>query len=227
MRSVQGGRCMTARNEKHHIMIPLSDFDAVSLYPSAMKRLWTVLGMPQVIPPEHLSREFLLTHTFTEDQTVADSEQFIGTYIVEIEITFTAKPRDFPLIRVRENEVTNYENKCTRLVVNQITLENIVEFQGISCNIIQGIYWVGDNANDELRKRTILTLFRYFLIREQYMRQISPLQGAFKLIMNSAYGKTTMKDIKTTNEYIPNELIPEYFDKKYNLLESLYLVNAE
>ena len=30
-----------------------------------------------------------------------------------------------------------------------------------------------------------------------------------------------MKDINTTNEYIPNELIPEYFDKKYNLLEGI------
>ena len=45
--------------------------------------------------------------------------------------------------------------------------------------------------------------------------------------MNSAYGKTIMKDIKITNEYIPNELIPEYIDKKYNLHEGIYSVNAE
>ena len=45
--------------------------------------------------------------------------------------------------------------------------------------------------------------------------------------MKSAYGKTIMKDIKTTNEYIHNELILEYFDKKYNLLEGIYSVNEE
>ena len=39
MRSVQGGRYMTARNEKHHVKVPLSDLDAVGLYPSAMRRL--------------------------------------------------------------------------------------------------------------------------------------------------------------------------------------------
>ena len=44
MSSVQGGRCMTVRNEKYHTKIPLSDFDAVSLYSSATKRLWMVLG---------------------------------------------------------------------------------------------------------------------------------------------------------------------------------------
>ena len=36
-----------------------------------------------------------------------------------------------------------------------------------------------------------------------------------------------MKDIKTTNEYIPNELIPEYFDKKYNLTQGIHSVNEE
>ena len=45
--------------------------------------------------------------------------------------------------------------------------------------------------------------------------------------MNPAYRKTIMKDIKTANEYIPNEPIPEYFDKKYNLHEGIYSVNAE
>ena len=45
--------------------------------------------------------------------------------------------------------------------------------------------------------------------------------------MNSAYGKTIMEDIKTTNEYIPNELVPEYFDKKYNLIQDIYSVYEE
>ena len=45
--------------------------------------------------------------------------------------------------------------------------------------------------------------------------------------MNSAYGKTIMKHIKITNEYIPNELITEYFDKKYNLFEAIYSVDTD
>ena len=216
MRSVQGGRCMTARNEKHHTTLALSDFDAVSLYPSAMKRLWTVLGTPRVIPQEHLKLDFLLAHAFTEDQVRSDSERFIGTYVVEIEITSIAKPRDFPLIRYKDDDVITYENKCTRLVVDQITLEDMVEFQGIDCKVVQGIYWIGDNVTgDELGKHTILdTIQTLFNQRAHYKAIASPLQEAFKLIMNSAYGKTIMKDIKTTYEYTLNELKAEYFDRK-------------
>ena len=73
MTYVQVCRCMTAQNEKHHTKIPLSDFNAVSFYPSAIRWLWTVLGTPRIILQERLNLEFLLAHAFTEDQTVEDS----------------------------------------------------------------------------------------------------------------------------------------------------------
>ena len=68
----------------------------------------------------HLTLELLLALAFIEDQTVADSEGFIGAYVVEIEITPITKPQDFPLIRTKESGVINYENKCKRLAVDQI-----------------------------------------------------------------------------------------------------------
>ena len=92
--------------------------------------LWTVLGTPRIIPQDHLSLEFLLAYAFTKDQTVADSERFIGTYVVEIEITSIAKPHDFQLIRTKDDSgKINYENKCTRSVIDQIMLEDMIEFQ--------------------------------------------------------------------------------------------------
>ena len=36
-----------------------------------------------------------------------------------------------------------------------------------------------------------------------------------------------MKYIKTTNKYISNELMLEYFDKRYNLLEGIYSANTK
>ena len=45
-KAVYGGRCMCAYNKKWHIHANLCDYDAVSLYPSAMARLWTVEGIP-------------------------------------------------------------------------------------------------------------------------------------------------------------------------------------
>ena len=46
---IYGGRCMTAYNKKWHSTKPIYDFDAVSLYPSAMRRLWCVEGKPEVL----------------------------------------------------------------------------------------------------------------------------------------------------------------------------------
>ena len=47
--AVYGGRCMTRDNEMWQISILLSDFDAVSLYPSAMRRLYCQTGKPSVL----------------------------------------------------------------------------------------------------------------------------------------------------------------------------------
>ena len=147
MRSIESGCSMPARNEKHHTKIPLSVFDAVSLYHSAMRRIWTVSGTPRVIPPEHLSLEYLLMHSLTEKQTEPDPIRFISPHVAEIEIILIGKPRDFPLIRVKEGNKLNYINKSTKLIVDKITLEDLVTFQHISCNIIQGIYWITERSN--------------------------------------------------------------------------------
>jgi hypothetical protein len=46
--AIYGGRTMTAFNKKQHTTIPLADFDACSLYPSAMVRLQVPTGKPRV-----------------------------------------------------------------------------------------------------------------------------------------------------------------------------------
>ena len=47
---------------------PIVDFDAVSLYPSAINRLYLLEGLPQVLQPEQLNTNYLLTHLFEEEQ---------------------------------------------------------------------------------------------------------------------------------------------------------------
>ena len=44
---VYGGRCMTRDNKYWHITDKLDYFDACSLYPSTMARLFTVEGVPK------------------------------------------------------------------------------------------------------------------------------------------------------------------------------------
>ena len=112
--------------------------------------------------------------------------------------------------------------------MDQITLEDLVKFQDISCNVVQGIYWIDDTRKATLRKHTIRdTIQTVFDQRAAYKEQGSPHQEAFKLIMNSVYGMTIMKDIKTYNEYVPSDAVSEYFDTRYNLIDGVYEANSE
>ena len=88
-----------------------------------------ILGTSRVFSQKHISLEFLLAHSFTEDQTVSDSDRFIGIYIVKINILSIATPRDFLLIRVNEDNKINYVDKPTKLTVDQLTHEELVIFR--------------------------------------------------------------------------------------------------
>jgi len=86
--AVHGGRCMTALNKKWHTKIPIQDYDAASLYPSAMSRLYTVEGIPTVLKQDQL------TYDFIKDQSA---------FVVEIEITKVNKQYRFPLVKQKIN----------------------------------------------------------------------------------------------------------------------------
>ena len=81
-RCVIGGRCMLADNQKHMTDEPIVDFDAVSLYPSAMVRLYTLEGMPKVLQPDQLSVDYLLSRLYTDDQVEADNTRWISGFFV-------------------------------------------------------------------------------------------------------------------------------------------------
>ena len=48
--------------------------------------------------------------------------------MIEIEIISISIAGDFPLIRINDHGKANYVNKPIKLVVDQITLEDLVEF---------------------------------------------------------------------------------------------------
>jgi uncharacterized protein YbaR (Trm112 family) len=83
---VLGGRCMCCDNEKQFSEEKVVDFDTVSLYPSAMNRLYDLEGIPVVLSEEMLNVDYLTKHLF-EDQLEPNEERFISGFFVEIEIT--------------------------------------------------------------------------------------------------------------------------------------------
>ena len=149
-RCIIGGRCMLADNEKQRTDVNLVDFDAVSLYPSAMVRLYTLEGIPKVLQKDQLDVNYLLSRLFREGQAEPDRERFISGFFVHIEITKVGKPRHFPLIVFnKEFQNTDIEsersaNVCCDMYVDHIMLEDLITFQDCDVKVLRGYYYDGN-----------------------------------------------------------------------------------
>ena len=185
--TVVGGRTMCAENKIINVAGKINDFDAVSLYPSAMHRMDGFLkGSPQVL--KDLSYEFL---------------QGCDGYFVDVVINSVPIHRKFPLMSyVNESGVRTFTNDMVgkTMRVNKTTLEDLIQFHGITFTIVRG-YYFDDGFNTKI-KETILFCFNE---RLKLKKEKNPAETIYKLLMNSGYGKSIMKPVI-------NEV--KFFDKK-------------
>jgi hypothetical protein len=182
-KAIYGGRCMCAFNRKWNITQPISDFDAVALYPSAMSRLYLVSGPPKLITDFDYSS---LASTST-------------AFIVEIVIFKCRKHYAFPLIAQRTESTINYNDNFTQpitMVVDNILLEDLILCQDIEFKIIRGYYWEGEK--DYSIQYLITSIFHK---RLEYKAQKNPMQAIYKLIMNSAYSKSIQRPIESDYKF--------------------------
>lgn len=170
-----GGRCMLRRNLKQRVVGPIADFDAVSLYPSAMSLLYTLKGFPKVIGPEHLANW----------ETV---HKLWDGFFVEIEILRVERELDFPLITYKENNQRIFCNRPGKMWVNDITLEDLITFHKITYIPLRGYYY-DEGKNFKIRE----VIRRIFDMRLEAKREKQSIEVVYKLLMNSCYGKTIMK----------------------------------
>ena len=209
-KAVYGGRCMTRLNKRWSVNEELADFDAVSLYPSAMKRLYCVKGKPEVLKPEELNIEYLLNNTCSEDEQPGSKS--LSAYVVEIKITAINKHLAFPCIVYKDTTTnTNRNDDISAIgrtaVVDNITLEDWIKYNGLECEVLRGYKWCGEKSF--LIRDVIQNLH---LLRCEYKKTHNPLQLVIKLIMNSAYGKMIQKPI--TSKTVFKKYQTKKFDKK-------------
>ena len=216
--SIIGGRCMTRDNESYYIEEEIYDYDACSLYPSAMKRLFLPTGIPNKIPDELLNFDLLNSLTMSENQIIATKDKYISCYIVEIEITEIGIERHFPLITLKDEKGGNLNiNKLGKMFVSNITLEDLIKFQKIKFKIIKGVYWTGNKSSKLSETIQYLYDFRLRLKKEK-----NPAQICIKELMNSSYGKTIQKPVLT--EIIYKHSKEDFL--KYLLINSLHIENT-
>lgn len=179
--AVYGGRCMTRGNNAYKLVdARLLDIDACSLYPSAMSIMNIPKGMPKKMPP--MSKQEL------ERRLNQQGNDHYDAVIVRIRITSIERTLQFPLICERNKSgivmYENYEN--AELVVDDIQLMEMVKWQGIDYNIVEGIYWnegVSTKINEKIKE--------IYERRKQAKSQNPPnkIEQIYKMLMNSSYGK--------------------------------------
>ncbi|KAL0219543.1 hypothetical protein P9112_005196 [Eukaryota sp. TZLM1-RC] len=190
--AIVGGRVLSLLNEKHYFQATkkdidnkkiindfISDFDAVSLYPSAIVRVnGYPTGLASFINSKDELNDILKGHLY---------------FIAEIKITKINKTRAHPLIAVKKNNVnrewvgsSELENSIT-VTVDKIALEDFIKYHEIEFEFIRGVYWNG--YNDKVCE----IVNKMFETRKEKKKDENPLEQVYKLLMNAAYGKTILK----------------------------------
>ena len=203
-----GGRTMCAENKKWLVEgKQVDDFDAVSLYPSAMNRLGGYLkGTPKMLTK--------LNYDFLEKQ---------DGYFVEIQIKSVGIHRKFPLMsKVTDKGVRMFTNEMIseKIVVDKITLEDLIKFQKVKFDVIRGYYY-NEGRNENLAP----TIKGFFDERVAKKKEGNPIQNVYKLLMNSAYGKTLLKPFDTETKYLSKKEADKFVDRHYNHIRELTEVN--
>ena len=208
---VVGGRTMTRQNKKWFVNKKLADYDAVSLYPSAMERLGLnggyLKGKPK--PLTNLTMEFL---------------NKVDGYFIKIRFNNDMnKKYAFPLVSVKNKlGVRKFTNKVKgqEMYVDKISLEDIMFFHKLNeddFTILEGCYF-----NEGRNARIYKVIRKIFNLRLEMKAQKNPAQAIYKLIMNSAYGKTLLNPyskevvIKDTDEEKE-----KYVCKNFNHIEKV------
>ena len=211
-----GGRCMTARNRKWHIQEEILNIDAVSLYPSAMSKAYIPIGKPTVIPDSMLHKNNifdrvkehpLLENLFDEGQLNYKPFKSIAHFMVEIEIISINQMRDFPCIVRKTKNGKENSNTLGIVFVDNIGLQDLVNYHDITYRVIRGIWWQQYNCTtlkDGVKKyycrRSYLIrdkIKELFELRKEMKRNKNPQEKIIKLLLNSGYGAMMQKPIKT------------------------------
>ena len=210
---VVGGRTMMRNNKKDLIngtVRAIADFDGVSLYPSAMFRMDGFLkGKPKII----------------NDLSYGSIKHYNG-YFVKIHIHNIPIKRSFPLASyVNDNGIRMFENNIENdIYVDKIQLEDLIQFHGLNENdfvILQG-YYFNDGFNTQINKN-IKYLFDK---RKELKRNKNPAETIYKLIMNSAYGKSIMKEIINEFKIFDNKKdFDVYVSRNYEWIEEIISID--
>jgi len=205
-KAVYGGRvCVNKKYQKKVVRGKISDFDGVSLYPSAINRLCRELGLP-IGKAKRFNKEALPDWDEEPDFDEMEAIEALGKHITEwenttyaimtVKITKVNKNQQMPFIAHKNDGSILYTNTAPEkpIIIDSITLQDYIKFHQIEYEILDGVYWNG--GGNKKMGEVIQRLFTARLNAKD--KKQKALSNVIKLMLNSSYGKTIMK--KTTVE---------------------------
>lgn len=191
--AIYGGRvCVNHKYAKQVIEGKISDYDGVSLYPSAINRLCREIGLP-------MGKALRLVNK--------DDWEKMTYSIITVKINKVNKKQQMPFIAHKSDMSIKYTNEPPKepITIDSITLQDYIKFHEIEYEILDGVYW-----NEEGNKKMGEVIQRLFNARLKYKKSNVALANTIKLMLNSAYGKTIMKKTMTETKIIKTS------KKRYN-----------
>lgn len=191
----------------------VADFDAVSLYPSAMSMLkGYIRGLPKVLSEKQIKHFNFISSAF-------------DAFYVEIEVLSHTINRDFPLQSIKTDKgIRNFTNDIDgkHFYVDNIALADFVQFQGVKYRVIRG-YYFDDGFNTKINEE-INFLFNE---RNRLKKEGNNLQNVYKLLMNASYGKLIQKAIKSSKTFIKKADIRKFVAQHHKFISSFSKVNDD
>lgn len=209
---VTGGKCMLRNNEKQHVKGQvIADFDAVSLYPSAMAEMpGLLLGGPKIIP---------------EGSSVQDMEALVGggskgAWFAQVAIKSVGRHWQMPICNYYDHETKKrtFTNDMVGKTMwcSNITIQDMMEMQDITVDIIKGYYF--DQGYNTKIGEFITEIFEE---RLKMKKTKNPMQLVYKLMMNGAYGRLILKPIETDSKFVRRDVnFRAYLKREWELIKS-------
>lgn len=203
--AIHGGRVSVADSTKCHIIAPqgINDFDKVSLYPWAISTALfpTFQELPEVIK---------------EGATKEELDKAYGYYVITVKITAIKSHLTIPTVIINKKFV--HDDKDIELpqieVIGKIALNDYITYAKIEYEILGGI---GFKSVAPVLHDWINHLFN---LRKKLKDEHNPAQNTIKLVMNSSYGKTYQRPIKTESQFIKLEDLDDFVYNNYDRIES-------
>ncbi len=214
-KAIYGGRVSTNKKyEKQIITVKGSVYDACSLYPSAIYRLCKELGFPTGKAVRY-------------DKNELNNWNKKIYSILTIKINKVNKNQQIPFIAFKDDDgILQYTNEPIdkEIIVDSTTLEDYINFHEIEYDIIDGVYW-----NESVNKKFGEEIEKLYNERLKYKKSNPAMAEVIKLMLNSAYGKTIMKqnNTKTNIMRYNEEKINNYIYNHFDTIKNYRQINKD